>query len=387
MLARTGISGHAVRDAGGRRLMAAALAVAFAAPAMAGQLDDHVMGQNRTAEDVDKVAPPISADGKLVAVPVPVVNPTIGYGVAPTVLYTFSADPANPGTPRSTVAAVAGYTSSGSWFGGAGFKLYLDQDRYRVGVRGGYGTFNVKFYGFGGGDVLRDHPIDLELSGPVAEAVAQARIFPAFYLGLKLRWADPTATVGVPVDFLPSLSLRTQLVGLGPVFEYDTRDSTWYPTRGGYGTLDTLRYDKAGIADARFWLLDGSYARYHTLFEDVVVAGQVRAAYAGEGAPFFMLPYISLRGLPAGLFLAPDVVQAQAELRWEIADRVGVVGFGGGGAAFGDYLGVGGTSYAAAGGVGVRYRVSQVDKMNIGFDVAVGTDANVSVYFSIGEAF
>jgi hypothetical protein len=100
-----------------------------------------------------------------------------------------------------------------------------------------------------------------------------------------------------------------------------------------------------------------------------------------------MLPYISLRGLPAGLFLAPDVVQAQAELRWLIADRVGVVGFGGGGAAFGDYLGVGGSSYAAAGGVGVRYRVSQVDKMNIGFDVAVGTDANVSVYFSIGEAF
>ena len=374
--------------ASGTALRAGVLALALAASAAsAGQLDNHVLGQTHTAEDVDKVAPAVSSDGKFFVVPVPVVNPTIGYGVAPTALYTFSADPLNPSTPRSTIAAVAGYTSSQSWFGGGGFKLYLDDDRYRLSAQAGYGSLNVKFYGFGGGDLLRTNPIDLELSGPVAQAVAQARVLPGFYLGLKLRWADPTATVELPVDFLPSLSLRTQLLGLGPVFEYDTRDSTWYPGDGAYSTLDVIRYDKAGLADARFWMIDGSYARYHTLVENLILAGQLRAAYAGEGAPFFMLPYISLRGLPAGLFLAPDVVQGQAELRWEVGKGFGLVGFGGGGAAFGSYGDESGASYAAAGGVGLRYRISDTDRMNIGFDVAVGTDAGVSVYFSIGEAF
>jgi len=38
-------------------------------------------------------------------------------------------------------------------------------------------------------------------------------------------------------------------------------------------------------------------------------------------------------------------------------------------------------------GVGLRYRVSEVDRMNVGLDVAYGSSDEVAVYFRIGEAF
>ncbi len=369
-------------------IVGAALVAVAPRPAAAGPLDAEITSRTTTASDIDKVVPSVSADGKFFVVPVPIVDPTVGYGVAPTALYTFSADPANPGTPRSTIAAVAGYTSTQSWFGGGGAKLYLDDDRWRVGAKAGYGELNVQFYGFGGNDFLRTNPIGLNLRGPVAELNGQGRLFEGFYLGLKLRWLDPGVTLDSPVSFLPSLTLEQRLIGLGPTIEYDTRNSTWYPTDGTYGTLDLLRYDKAGIADARFWLGDAAIARYGTIADGLVLAGQLRAAHAGDGAPFFMLPFINLRGLPAGLFLDVDVAQAQAELRWEVGWGVGLVAFGGGGGAFGSYQGSSGAAaYALAGGAGVRYRISEVDHMNIGIDVAVGIDAGTSVYFRIGEAF
>ena len=97
-----------------------------------------------------------------------------------------------------------------------------------------------------------------------------------------------------------------------------------------------------------------------------------------------MLPYLNFRGFPAGKYLNQVAVQGQAEVRCMFGKELGAVAFAGSGRDF-DQLGDGSQGYGL--GAGLRYRISEADKMNIGLDVAYGSDDEVAVYFRIGEAF
>lgn len=79
--------------------------------------------------------------------------------------------------------------------------------------------------------------------------------------------------------------------------------------------------------------------------------------------------------------------QIQGELRWETWRRIGAVFFAGAGVASRRLDDWGDADHAHGYGAGPRYRLSEVDRMNIGLDVASGSTDNFAVYFRIGEAF
>ena len=177
-----------------------------------------------------------------------------------------------------------------------------------------------------------------------------------------------------------------KLATLGLTGEYDTRDNVWYPNSGSLGNIELLRYVALG-SDKVLPILDSEYSKYWSLSEHIVLASNVRAAQAGDEAPFFLLSFVSIRGFPAGQYMNRSVIQGQAELRWMFWKKLGAIVFAGGGIAapgFGD-LEDGSDAYGL--GAGLRYRISDVDKMNIGIDVAYGSSDDVAVYFRVGEAF
>jgi hypothetical protein len=55
------------------------------------------------------------------------------------------------------------------------------------------------------------------------------------------------------------------------------------------------------------------------------------AAIFGD-APFYLRPYITLRGAPIMRYQGDDVAQVEAELRWQFWNRFSAVGFAGFGA-------------------------------------------------------
>ena len=99
-----------------------------------------------------------------------------------------------------------------------------------------------------------------------------------------------------------------------------------------------------------------------------------------------MKPFVSLRGFPAGRFLDDWVAEVQGEVRWNLERRIGVVGFAGFGTTAPRFSSLGSDQTAIGVGAGVRYRLSEVDGLNIGFDYAFA-DGDSSVYFRLGEAF
>jgi hypothetical protein len=348
----------------------------------AGQLDDHIGAATSQSEAANALADaPRGGETRLLAVPVPIVDPTLGNGLALVGLLTFAADNAAATTPRSTLGAAAAKTDTGSWLIGAGARYYSPSDRYRMGGSGGYGALYLDYYGISSNSPFFDHPVGFKVDGTAFSADMQVRVAENLYLGAIARRVDASVSLDSEIDQLNALTAKFDLIGLGPLASYDTRDSTWYPSLGALGTFQLLRYGTEIGSDESFLSLNVS------LTSELILAGNLRAAKSGQNAPFFMYPYIAIRGFPAGRYLNQTVTQAQAELRWMFADRIGVVTFLGAGVAAPDFTSPGQGSRAYGLGAGLRYQISRKDKMNVGLDLAYGSDDEVAVYFRVGEAF
>ena len=53
--------------------------------------------------------------------------------------------------------------------------------------------------------------------------------------------------------------------------------------------------------------------------------------------PFYMRPFVALRGAPIMRYQGEQVAQVEAELRWQFWKRFSLVGFAGAGAAWNDF--------------------------------------------------
>jgi outer membrane protein assembly factor BamA len=376
------------------------LSRALWAVVLAGQVVAGPAGAQSRTEDATtpplegtKAADKISVGGtvedtfNIYGMPIPIVDPTIGHGLAVGVLTTFRLDSDDEISPRSTVAAGAGYTDSQSYAFGASTSFYLDEDRYRIDTLVGYGNANIKFFGIGSDSLFKDHPLDFTIRGLFARANARVRVLDHFYVGPLVKYLDSTAHFDVLPGILRPIDLDYRLAGGGLIAEYDSRDTSFSPHDGIYAEVELTRFDERIGSDFNFFSLDGSAAHYMELTPDLVLAAQGRIAAAAGDAPFFALPYITLRGFPAGKYLNDVTWQAQAELRWRIVWRIGVVAFAGLGQTAPNVGTFTDSDVLYSGGAGLRFTASESERVNLGIDYARASDGDSAVYFRIGEAF
>src|SRR4029453_1842013 len=90
--------------------------------------------------------------------------------------------------------------------------------------------------------------------------------------------------------------------------------------------------------------------------------------------PFYLRPFISLRGAPIMRYQGEEVAQIEAELRWQFWKRLSLVGFAGGWAAWTDFEPFPRTKTVPTGGVGFRYEIARKYGIHAGLDVAFGPD-------------
>ena len=113
-----------------------------------------------------------------------------------------------------------------------------------------------------------------------------------------------------------------------------------------------------------------------------------RADYqqSSDGAPFFVRPFIALRGIPAMRYPGNKVIQSEIEARWQFYGRWSVVAFGGVGQARIDEGPAQRDKTAGGGGVGFRYELARKFGLHAGVDVARGPE-DTAVYLQIGSAW
>ena len=382
----------------GRLLVKSLVGVALATSPVMGQAartDSTATARQPTKPPVDDGWFDLSAflDKKYGFMPIAalITEPSVGYGAAGGLAFIDA--PFSKGRPNITFVGGLATENGTKGLVGADMRQWLDNT---LATRVAFidMSVNLDFYGIGEDPILAEKPLryNLKPSGGVLEARYRIASSPV-WAGMKYSYAQTEVTFDAPAGTpgLPDYKRTTKAGGLTPSLTLETRDNFFTPTRGTYLETSLGIYSPAlGSDDSfkRFLLIGMQYVPLrHALF--LGVRGQV--SKASSSTPFYMLPYVYQRGVPAMRYMGTVVTQIEGELRWQFWKRFSLVGFGGTGmnwvevdSRFEDFFN--NSNSVVAGGAGFRYEIARKYGMHMGADVATGPDG-AAWYIQFGSAW
>ncbi len=329
-------------------------------------------------------------------VPIIITEPAVGYGGGMAAVFfrdsmRESAErkgPSGAPIPPDMLAIAAAATQNGTKFGAIGGMASLDDDRWRY--RGGVAntSVNLDFYGVGGelGDARK---IGYNLEGWASMQQILYRLG-ASDAWISARWTYLDMSSSLHADnagdaMLPDFSFAKRSSGIGPTLEYDSRDNIFTPSRGWLGSLDVAFYDPAVGSDNRFQTYRAHVFAYWPV-GDVVLGGRLDGRAARGEIPFYMLPYVDLRGVPAARLQDDNTGVAEGEVRWNVTPRWALIGFAGVARAWGAHEDFADSPTAVSKGGGFRYLIARRLGLYVGVDYA---DSNYghAFYLQVGNAW
>jgi hypothetical protein len=324
--------------------------------------------------------------------PVPVVisDPAVGYGGGAAIAYFHDntqegaakgegLDGEDPElAPAPSISAVVGVgTENSSWLVGGGHFGVWKQDRIRYTGAVGYGDINIGFW-------VDNNDFEFNIQGVFLLQEIEFRIMQSdLFLGVGYTFLHTDIDFD---DLLPpelGNSADIENAGIELLSRYDSRDNIFSPNRGHHiqlkgsffanGLGGDFTYQQ-GSLDSRSWF---------PIHELLVLGLRLQGDIVGDGAPFYALPYINLRGIGALRYQGQKVGVVETELRWDVWKRFSVLGF----------VGLGWTDRernsdepVIAGGGGVRYLLARRLGLRTGVDIARGPEDTV-VYLQVGGAW
>lgn len=333
-----------------------------------------------------------SAGGDLLLVPIPQSSPSLGTGL--TLVGAYFYNPNASKEPWVTGAALMA-TSNGSWALGAGHKMALSGDRFRLTAFGGYADVNVRFFGIGPNAGDRGVSVDMNDKAYMAFIDPQMRVAPNFYLGLRGLLVDLRASLrrdeeNLPDNEIPTHEFDSRLVQIGPTAVYDSRDNSFTPRRGILAESSLLFGVGALGGDFTNERLTFAANIYRPIGQRTVFAARISGCGVSRGTPFYDLCLYGassdLRGYETGRFRDRASWATQAEVRHRLKGRFGLAAFAGIGGIAPSLGELGDTKMLPAVGAGLRWQASKETPINLRIDFAVGRDSN-ALYVSVGEAF
>ena len=287
--------------------------------------------------------------------------------------------------PRITGIAGA-YTLNDSWAVGAGHvdNWYNDTLRYAGGL--GYTSVNLEFYGIG--QQPDQSAIDFNIEGFFLLQDLKYRLFKTnFFVGARYMFLRSTSVFDVePTQIIQGLQLDADDGALGITLSYDTRNNTFTPLRGS-------KVDLSGMSHSSTFGGDFSYQRYQAagltwigVHPKVTLGLRLDTQWVNGDAPFYAVPFIQLRGIPAFRYQDEVVLMGEVEATWQVSPRWSILGFVGSGRAAdtGDQLD--NAEARNTYGPGFRYLLARKFGLHGGVDVARGPEETY-VYVQVGSAW
>lgn len=320
----------------------------------------------------------------------PITEPAIGYGAAGGLL--FLSKPlgdAVAGRGRPSLTMLGGMaTENGSQAGAIGDMRYWLEDRLQTRVFAVDGSINLEYHGVGEDTVLDRTPLHYNLDPAGVSLDARYRLGESnWWVGLGYNLAEVNVAFEDPsASGLPSFERRTAIGGLVPSVTYDSRDNMFTPTSGSYLETTAGLFDDSLGGDHDFQRVSLIGMHFMELSERWFLGVRADAAATFGTVPFYLQPYVPLRGVPMLRYQGETMASCEVELRWQFWQRFSVVGFSGVGAAWNDFEHYDNSSTAFSWGTGLRYELAREYGIHFGFDVAFGPEENV-LYIQVGSAW
>ncbi|HKP58703.1 MAG TPA: BamA/TamA family outer membrane protein [Polyangiales bacterium] len=322
---------------------------------------------------------------------VPITEPAVGYGAAFGAAFLskpFGA--ARQGLGRPNVTFVGGMaTENGSWGAFAADMRYWLDDRLQTLAGVIYADVNLDFYGIGEDSVLADDPLRYTLNPVGIGLQAKYRVGDTnIWGGLSYAFAvmqvkfDPAANEAE----LPEFDETSRVAGLTLVASYDSRDNLFTPLRGTFAELSFGFFGKYLGGEDNFERLGLVAIQYIPLPFNLYFGARGDFSASFGNAPFYLQPYVDLRGIPVMRHQGEEVAQLDTELRWQFWGRLSVLAFIGVGGAWNDFEHVDNFTGIVAGGPGIRYELAREYGIHMGIDVGFSRDAT-AFYIQVGNAW
>jgi outer membrane protein assembly factor BamA len=323
----------------------------------------------------------------IVAVPVPVSNPTFGSGLILAGAYYYpQTEEQKKVQPPSFTGAGGIYTDNDSYAFGIMQQNYWNEDRCRFNASAGYGDFKLELIEPVPGNDSQQ--VDWLIEGYFSQASLSRRIQDSsWYVGGLLRYLDITQDFEVDLDLSEfNLQSNVRSPSLGLTFEYDTRDNATNAYNGLRFDSKALVSGKSGHNVSQY---ESYYLRlrgYHQLNMPVVIAWDVNGCTKSGEIPLWDTCRLELRGFPATRYLSKKSLSAQVEARWKFYKRWGMVAFAGSGIIGNATTDEFEDDVIPSYGLGLRFMVMKSQRINIRVDYA-RSDETSAWYLGVIEYF
>jgi len=353
--------------------------------------------------------------GEWLIAPIPIRSPAIGAGLEWAVGYVFPFKSQDNVSPPSLAGVGGLFTNNGSRGLAAGSRLYLKEDRFRLTIAGGHASINADLYGVGKFDGDRGLFIPLNTKGTAFFVESLFQLRKGFYLGSRFQYrnlrlsidrensdvpldieTNPPAGVADIIDAIREDLFRQRTLALGPRFQWDTRDNTFYPKRGIFLDSGIDFFGKAIGSKFSYQYYKAAFNKYASLSENQVLAFRAMGcAAAGDHVPVYDLCLFGamndIRGYTAGRYQDRRMFATQAEYRLKIPKtgfigRFGLVAFGGVGGVGEKFTDIALSDMLPAGGAGIRFRLTKRNPINFRIDYGIGKNGG-ALSIGVGEAF
>ena len=164
-----------------------------------------------------------------------------------------------------------------------------------------YSSVNLDFYGIGEDAALQNNPLRYNLQ-PLGGAVqGKYRLSDScFWAGIKYSFASTQVTFDAPpgTPGLPDFQHHSDVGGLAPSFTYDSRDNIFTAMRGTYVEVTAGLFSEALGGSEEFQRVGLIAMQFIPLHPRLTLGIRGDAAASFGDVPFYMRPFISLRGYP-----------------------------------------------------------------------------------------
>jgi hypothetical protein len=288
-------------------------------------------------------------------------------------------------TPRQAppvVTGVAGaYTNSKSWFGGVGHSNNWRNDSIRYVGALAAAKVNSRIY-------VLNLPVEFSMKAKIVYQDMKFRIGESdFMVGAALSYlnADNKFGIGLPDGFDDErFSSDFNNVGLAGKIAYETRDNTMNPRTGQIVELSLWRYDDAIGGSYDYWSAKLKALSFHSLTEKFTLGLRLEVSGVDGRVPFFAIPFVSLRGVPALRYQNKVAGAAEAELRYRFRPRWEASVFGGLGFTSDAYPIFENPDSIYNFGFGGRYNIFEAHNVWVGIDIARGPE-DWNWYIQVGH--
>lgn len=269
------------------------------------------------------------------------------------------------------------YTGNKSWLVGGFRSGTLIKPKILYRVMAGYGDMNISFYANNLPN-QNDQEFKLNFRSTIfyTQWLKQFRnakwsAGPQYlFLNSKINLPD----IDLPPPFVQPKDIKSTISQFGGAIQFDKRDNIFTPDKGIRLQSDFFWSDNAIGSDYDAWRVNLSAIGYHPITKKLIGGLRVEGEQAFGSPPFYLLPGINLRGIPAARYRGKTSIVTELELRWDVYRRWSLMGYGGLASAFNDWDDAFSKPVVYSYGTGFRYLLARKFKLRMGVDVAKGPE-------------